>query len=435
MNLSILYYELYHNSGAQPRDIIIKKYHQGEPFMIKKLSYISILCALLVFAYPVYASEGHDHSGHGKAGTDMKQEMGERAEDRGKTGKQEKPYEYIRALSPAGYDMVLGRKNALPELNPQIVKDSGGNTVKVFKLRVEDVKFEIYPGKFIEGWGFNSLIPGPTIRVSEGDRIRIILENNTDTDHTIHVHGQKKPVEMDGVPYLGQKPVGKNQSYTYEFVVTNPGTHWYHCHVDSAHHVDMGMYGAFIVEPKKENLLYDREYVMMLDEWPTGHIHIHEDAAPMADHKEHGVVTEHPGVPRHEEHAKKPAKRDWYPETHIPYQPVYDGFTINGRAFPFTEPVTVKKGERVRIRFINTGYKSHFMHTHSHKFIVVARSGSPVQEPQKVDTVEIGAGQRVDIILFADNPGIWPFHCHRLDHVANDHIYPGGMMTFIVYEE
>lgn len=403
--------------------------------MIKRFSYISILFALLVFPYASYASEGHDHTGHGSGGTELKQEMDEHVGDREKTVAQDKPQGYIRTLSPAGYNVVLGRKNPLPELFPEMVKDSEGNTIKVYKLRVENVTFEMYPGKYIEGWGFNRSIPGPTIRVTEGDRIRIILENKTDTAHTIHVHGQKKPVEMDGIPYLGQKPVEKNQVYTYEFVVTNPGTHWYHCHVDSAHHVDMGMYGAFIVAPKDEDLQYDREYIMMLDEWPTGHIHIHEAGAPMSDHREHGVVTEHPGVPRHEEHAKKPAKRDWYPETHTPYQPVYDGFTINGRAFPFTEPVTVKKGERIKIRFINTGYKSHFMHTHSHKFVVVERSGSRVNEPQKIDTVEIGAGQRVDIILFADNPGIWPFHCHRLDHVTNEHIYPGGMMTFIVYED
>jgi FtsP/CotA-like multicopper oxidase with cupredoxin domain len=139
------------------------------------------------------------------------------------------------------------------------------------------------------------------------------------------------------------------------------------------------------------------------------------------------------------QHQMKPEgsaeKRDWYPETYKAYQPVYDGFTINGRSFPFTEPVDVKEGERVRIRFINAGYQPHFMHTHSHKFQVVARDGSPVDEPQKRDTVQVGPGQRVDIILFADNPGIWPFHCHRLDHVANEHIYPGGMLTFIRYIE
>ncbi|HDZ62197.1 MAG TPA: hypothetical protein ENH40_03505 [Nitrospirae bacterium] len=338
---------------------------------------------------------------------------------------------YIKALSPAGFDLVIGKQNPLAELKPEIITEKG-QEIKVFKLTVEDVKFEIFPDRFIEGWGFNGLIPGPTIRVKQGDRIRVIMANNTDTEHTLHVHGQSKPVVMDGVPFLGQKPVEKGESYTYEFTVKNVGTSWYHCHVDSAHHVDMGMYGAFIAEPKNEKLKYDREYIMILDEWPTGHIHVHEDM-PMEGHEEHGVVTEHTGVPQHKDGMEMPAGRDWYPKTYKAYEPVYDGFTINGRSFPFTEPVDVKEGEKVRIRFINVGYKTHFMHTHSHKFTVVARDGDYVNEPAKRDTVAVGPGQRVDIILNADNPGIWPFHCHRLDHVTNEHIYPGGMLTFIRY--
>jgi FtsP/CotA-like multicopper oxidase with cupredoxin domain len=239
---------------------------------------------------------------------------------------------------------------------------------------------------------------------------------------------------MDGVPFIGQNPVKKDESYTYEFTANNLGTSWYHCHVDSQHHVDMGMYGAFIVESKQEKLEYDREYIMILDEWPTKHVHVHEGETEMEEHEEHGVVTMHEGSPPvHEHKDEKPKKRDWYPKTYAPRQEVYDGFTINGKSFPLTEPVKVKKGEKVRIRFINAGYQPHFMHTHSHKFVVVSRDGAYVNEPQKRDTVQIGPGQRVDIILHADNPGIWPFHCHRVDHVTNEHIYPGGMLTFIQY--
>jgi plastocyanin len=344
-------------------------------------------------------------------------------------------YEYIKAKTPAGFNAVIGMQNKLEELKPDIVAENG-QSIKVFTLTVKDVGFEIFPEQPMMGWGFNGQIPGPTIRVTEGDRIRVILKNKTNDEHTIHIHGQTKPVVMDGVPYLGQKPVKKGESYTYEFVVNYLGTSWYHCHVDSAHHVDMGMYGAFIVEPKNEKLVYDREYIMILDEWPTKHVHVHADETEMEDHDEHGIVTIHEGAPPvHEHPSEKPAKRDWYPKTHRPHRDVYDGFTINGRSFPFTEPVVVKKGERVRIRFINAGYQPHFMHTHSHKFIVVARDGAYVNEPQKIDTVAVGPGQRVDILLFADNPGIWPFHCHRLDHVTNEHIYPGGMITFIKYVE
>lgn len=398
-----------------------------------------MLAAFFWLASPLYAEEGHQHEGRHDHGSSTKSEANHDMSSHGEHQHASKTdtkqdYDYIRVDTPVGFNAVIGRKNPLTELKPEIITEKG-EKIKVFNLTVDDVKFEIFPGKFLDGWGFNGSIPGPTIRVHEGDRIRISLTNNTDNGHTIHIHGQKKPVEMDGVPYFGQKPVKKGESYTYEFTVQNTGTHWYHCHVDSAHHVDMGMYGAFIVEPEKKTIEYDREYILILDEWPTAHVHIHEGAMEMKGHEEHGVVTQHPGAPRHEHEAEKLARRDWYPETHNPYQPVYDGFTINGRSFPFTEPIDIKEGERVMIRFINAGYQSHFIHSHSHKFKVVARSGYPVNEPQKIDTVEIGAGNRLDIILFADNPGVWPIHCHRLDHIANDHIYPGGMMTFIRYIE
>jgi len=346
------------------------------------------------------------------------------------------PYEFIRVKTPAGYDAVIGSKNPLEELAYELI-DSKEGPVKTFRLSVKDMGFEIFPDKSLMGWGFNGQVPGPTIRVTEGDRIRVIVTNDTaDGEHTLHIHGQAKPMTMDGVPYLGQRPIKKGESYTYEFTVTNVGTSWYHCHVDSAHHVDMGMYGAFIVEPKEEKLVYDREYIMILDEWPTAHVHMHKQTEPSAQHEEHGVMTLHgDSPPMHEHKTEDVQKRDWYPEIYPARQEVYDGFTINGRSFPFTEPLIVKKGEKVRIRFINAGYQQHFMHTHSHKFTVVARDGSYVNEPQKVDTIGIGPAQRVDIILEADNPGTWPFHCHRLDHITNEHIYPGGMLTFIHYEE
>jgi FtsP/CotA-like multicopper oxidase with cupredoxin domain len=343
-------------------------------------------------------------------------------------------YDYIRGNTPAGFNAVLGMKNPLEELESEIITENG-QSIKVFKLTIKDLGFELFPDQPMMGWGFNGQIPGPTIRVTKGDRIRVIVKNETaDGEHTLHVHGQKKSVIADGVPYIGQKPIKKGESYTYEFTVNNLGTSWYHCHVDSAHHVDMGMYGAFIVEPKNEKLVYDREYIMILDEWPTAHVHKH--AVDVEEEEEHGIVTLHEGSPPgHEHKSEKPPKRDWYPKTHQPRNEIYDGFTINGKSFPLTEPVVVKEGERVRIRFINVGYKQHFMHTHSHKFMVVARDGAYVDEPQKIDTIGIGSGQRVDIILYADNPGIWPFHCHRLDHITNDNIYPGGMLTFIQYIE
>lgn len=399
------------------------------------------LMVLILMLFPtvdVYSDAGHGNV-HDMTGAQMDMGMQQMDKDMHNMEKADK-YKYIRVETPAGFNAVIGTKNHLEELEPEIVNEKG-QAIKVFNLTVKDVDFDIFPDKSIMGWGFNGDIPGPTIRVTEGDRVRIVLKNDTDKEHTVHVHGQSKPVLSDGVPFIGQKGVKKGEMYAIEFIVKNIGTSWYHCHVDSAHHVDMGMYGAFIVEPKKEKLEYDREYIFLLDEWPTAHIHKHQDTGEGDEdktvaHGEHSTITMHEvNAPEHKQMDEMPARRDWYPETYEPHNNVYDGFTINGRSFPLTEPLIVKEGEKVRIRFINSGYQQHFMHVHSHRFMVVARDGSYVNEPQKIDTVGIGPGQRVDIILFADNPGIWPFHCHRLNHVTNEHIYPGGMLMYIQYEE
>lgn len=390
--------------------------------------------------------------------------------------------EYIRYDAPTGNSVVLGRGNKLPILEPEIVTESG-KKIKVFRLSVKDLEFEISPGKKVQAFAFNGTVPGPTVRVTEGDRIRVILTNDTKDEHTIHIHGQLKPLVMDGVPYLSQEPVKKGESFTYEFTVKRTGTHWYHCHVDSGHHVDMGMYGAFIVDPKKEKLKFDREYTLILDEWAAGHEHRGHDMT-MEEYQEgsESEMSGHMEDPPHDEKMadmtsgeapmkntdmeKKgmagegmakdesdmtmegtgkeageemgsmdtAAQRDWYPKTYKPHTPVYDTFIINGRAFPYTQPLDVRKGERVRIRIINVGYEQHYMHSHSHRFEIVALDGNSVQgTPQIRDTVAVGPGQRVDIILIADNPGVWPFHCHNLLHVANDSVYPGGMLTFIRY--
>jgi FtsP/CotA-like multicopper oxidase with cupredoxin domain len=382
--------------------------------------------------------------------------------------------EYIRYDAPTGNSVVLGRKNPQNVLEPEIIKEDG-RKIKIFRLSVKDLEFEVFPGKKVQAFAFNGTVPGPTVRVTEGDRIRVILTNDTKDEHTIHIHGQLKPLVMDGVPYLSQQPVAKGENFTYEFTVQHAGTHWYHCHVDSGHHVDMGMYGAFIVDPKKEKLKFDREYTLILDEWPGGHEHGNHDMtmgehqegsrSEMPGHKEdppndgkvadmpmgdmavinkgkamEGMAGEHTSQDESEvamegmEVMDTPAQRDWYPKTYRPHTPVYDTFTINGRAFPFTQPMDVRKGERVRIRIINAGYEQHYMHSHSHMFEIVALDGNRVQgKPQVRDTVAVGPGQRVDIILTANSPGVWPFHCHNLLHVANDNIYPGGMMTFLRY--
>src|SRR4029077_877289 len=174
--------------------------------------------------------------------------------------------------------------------------------VKVYELTAKKIQWETEPGHMVEAWAYNDQVPGPQIRVREGDRVRVILHNQLPESTVVHFHGLELPNAMDGVPFITQPPVKPGQSFTYEFVVPNAGSHMYHSHHNAAKQVGLGLLGAFIVEPKvkgpHDNV--DVDYVMILNDGSQG-------------------------------------------------------YTFNGKSFPATEPVVAKLGQTVRIRYMNEG--------------------------------------------------------------------------------
>ncbi|MCZ6607851.1 MAG: multicopper oxidase domain-containing protein, partial [Alphaproteobacteria bacterium] len=133
------------------------------------------------------------------------------------------------------------------------------------RLEVIEVRDEVYPGEFVTFWVFApegkgmipvARVPSPTIRVEEGDRVRIILGNTHYFPHTIHLHGTIHPNSMDGVPDITQPAVKPGESFTYEFVAKQPGTFFYHCHVQPDVHVLMGLAGMLIIEPNRPNNIF-----------------------------------------------------------------------------------------------------------------------------------------------------------------------------------
>ena len=115
-------------------------------------------------------------------------------------------------------------------------------------------------------WAFNDQVPGPVIRARQGDRLRIEAINALSEPTTIHWHGLRVPVGMDGVPYLSQPPIGPGQRFVYEFDLNDAGTYWYHPHINSSEQVGRGLYGALIVE-EAEPPEVDRELLWVLDDW------------------------------------------------------------------------------------------------------------------------------------------------------------------------
>lgn len=278
-------------------------------------------------------------------------------------------------------------------------------TVDEFDLTAAPMKWEIQPGLVVDGWGYNNQVPGPELKVREGDLVRVKLHNHLPVPTTIHWHGIDVPFEQDGVPGLSQPPVDPGADFTYEFVATNPGTRWYHSHVDGASQMELGLYGAIIVQPRDpEPVQYDRDFTYVLDERAL-------DFTPAVALGDAQVRNRDAG------NGRGGALQ-------------YDQFLINGKAGDAIPPLTIATGERIRVRLVNAGSLVHAMHLHGHAFKVIATDGNAVPPAAQLvkDTVLIGPGERYDIEIDGTNPGIWMFHCHMPNHQEN------GMMTALVYD-
>ncbi len=274
---------------------------------------------------------------------------------------------------------------------------------KEFRLVVKETKWELLPGVEVNAWTYNGQIPGPEIRVKEGERVKIIFQNQLPVPTTIHWHGLIVPAKMDGVPGVSMPEVKPGETYTYEFIAKPSGTFWYHPHFDSVNQISKGLYGPFIVEPKIPDVKVDREYILMMSEW----------VVPPKQESQAGHSMEKMGGGMQEANY----------------------FTINGKSAPAIPPMKVKKGEHIRVRFINAGNQVHPMHLHGHAFKIVSTDGySLPNKGQMKDTLPVNAGERFDVVFKADNPGTWAFHCHDLHHVTNDGVYPGGLLMLVQYE-
>lgn len=250
--------------------------------------------------------------------------------------------------------------------------------VKVFDLKASVVQWEAAPGEFVEAWAYNGQVPGPLLRVTEGDTVRVNFTNELPEPTVIHFHGPTLPNKMDGVPGVTQEVVPTGGRFVYEFTANPAGMFMYHTHHNSAVQEPKGLYGLFQVDPK------------------AGGQH--------PDVEAYQVISEFGGF-----------------------------FAINGKAFPATEPIETRVGQNLLIHLANVGQMSHPMHLHGHSFKVVATDGHPVPPGLELtkDVMNIGPGERYDLLVEADNPGTWVFHCHILSHVQNHGVEPGGMLTVV----
>jgi FtsP/CotA-like multicopper oxidase with cupredoxin domain len=255
--------------------------------------------------------------------------------------------------------------------------------VKEFHLIAEPVRREFAPGMMVNSWGYNGQSPGPTIEAVEGDRVRILVTNQLAEPTTVHWHGILTPNGMDGVGGVTQRHIPSGETYAYEFTLRQHGAQMYHPHSDEMIQMAMGMQGFFIIHPRNgypEPV--DRHFLIFLQEWAI----------------RPGTFTPDPNV-----------------------MTDFNIFTFNSRVWPGTDPLVVKLGERVRVSFANLSMDSHPIHFHGHRWWLVGTDGGSIPRSAWIPetTMNVPAGTTRTVEFVADNPGDWPFHCHKNHHAMN----------------
>jgi FtsP/CotA-like multicopper oxidase with cupredoxin domain len=273
-------------------------------------------------------------------------------------------------------------------LEPEVKPDG----TKVFELTAEIVDWEVEPGKTVEAWTFNGMVPGPQLHVDVGDTVEIVLHNELPMPTDLHLHGINVDNEMDGVAPYTQDLIEPGDSFTYRFVADEVAVAMYHPH----HHAQM----------KMPNGMMGTIYVGRVP-IPAGQT-IGEEVIPedIEISQEIPMVLNDSGT---------------------------IGYSLNGKSFPATEPITARQGEWVLLHYFNQGSQIHPMHLHQFDQIVLAKDGFPLDHPYVADTLNIAPGERYSVLVQFDKPGTWVWHCHILNHVESEEGM-FGMVTGVIVE-
>jgi FtsP/CotA-like multicopper oxidase with cupredoxin domain len=245
----------------------------------------------------------------------------------------------------------------------------------VFETHIEayEADLEILPGKTTPVWTYNGNVSGPEIRVSRGDRVVVHFTNNLPEPTTIHWHGLRIPVEMDGVPGESQPEVKPGETFTYDFVVPDAGLFWYHPHVNSAAQAGFGLYGALLVSDPEEPADLGDELTLVLSDMS---IEADGSLSPANVSGDLGTLFGREG----------------------------NVLLVNGKVDPVYE---ARAGRRQRWRVVNASRSRYYqLALHGNTFTRIGGDGGMLEHPEATDTVVVSPGERADVILqFNAEPG------------------------------
>lgn len=274
-------------------------------------------------------------------------------------------------------------------LEPTEIKADG---TKVFDLTASVIDWEVAPGKTVQAWAYNGMVPGPWIRLDVGDHVEINVTNETELSTDVHWHGISIPNDQDGVSPYTQDPIAPGETFTYEFDAEAPAIAMYHAHLHGQISVPNGLFAPMTIG----------DTPIPYGETVSG-VEIPEDLEVAV---EIPMVLNDAGV---------------------------IGLSLNGKSFPATEPYVVNEGDWLVYHYYNEGLQTHPMHQHQFFQLVFAKDGVPLDDPYWADTVNIAPGERYSVLVHANRPGTWVWHCHILNHVESDQGM-FGMVTAVIVE-
>jgi FtsP/CotA-like multicopper oxidase with cupredoxin domain len=282
---------------------------------------------------------------------------------------------------------------SMPVAFSSLARGGQKKTIREFHFSASTAKVNLGAGPGFTAWTYNGQVPGPEIRVKEGEIIRVVLKNYLPEGTTIHWHGIPIVNAMDGVPGVTQEIVKPGETFVYEFEAKPAGSYLYHSH--AKYQLDQGLYGPLIIEASKPEESYDREFSLVLEDWVMkdgGGVTQTRRRPPMGRGMMGGMM-----------HRRMGADFRGGPLL----EPYYDGYAVNGRLYPAVAPLAVKKGDRVKLRLMNASSATiYYLQLAGHALTVTHTDGNPIR-PIETDVLRIGMGERYDVLFTANNPGSW----------------------------
>jgi FtsP/CotA-like multicopper oxidase with cupredoxin domain len=294
-------------------------------------------------------------------------------------------------LAQAGAGRLLSGAQATPRpASPGVAPENAAD----YTLRIAPVTVELDRSHILSTIGYNGLAPGPVLRMAEGKPVSVDVINDTDTPELVHWHGMLIPSEVDGTEEEGSPVVSPHSRRRFGLTPGPAGSRWYHSHtmaMDDLHKgAYTGQFGFVYVDGGRDPGHYDQELFLALRDWEPFFTGTMDDED---DDTHEGPMPEKPDTLNTDPDGLEVGSMT---------------YSINDKALGSGEPIRVRRGQRLLIHFLNaSAIENRRIALAGHKMKVIALDGNPVPAPQMLDSIFIGAGERIDVEIDMKNPGVW----------------------------